>query len=214
MDENDLARVLKRCLVDGQRADWDVFVALAQPLVAAGVLRSLSRLALATRELVDDLIQETFLKLCSNDFRILRNFRAGDTNALCVYLKTIASSIVMDHFRLQTALKKGASKITVSLDDVAAQLAVNDGQFAAFELRTILRHVETCLATQDPRNRAIFWLYHRLGMTPKEIASVPGVELNIDGIETAVYRLTKSVRECLRRAGLLQKEPIHEGDHG
>jgi RNA polymerase sigma-70 factor (ECF subfamily) len=115
MDDKDLASTLKRCLANGDRADWESFMKLAQPLVAAGVLRSCSRMAMTTRDLVDDLIQETFLKRCANDFRILRNFRMDNINALHVYLKTIAASVAVDHFRTQSTQSKGAGKATVSL---------------------------------------------------------------------------------------------------
>lgn len=208
----DLATILKRCLSNGGRADWEHFMQLVQPVVAAGVLRSVSRLKPANRELVDDLVQETFLKLCDRDFRILRSFRSEEQNALHVYLKTIASSVVIDHFRSRSALKKGAAKTAGSLDDVAPQLAVHDRQFAELERRELLEHVEQCLKSQESSARTMFWLYHRRGLTPKAIASLPGVRLSSNGVETAVYRLTKSVRECLRKAGLLPAPPIREGN--
>jgi RNA polymerase sigma-70 factor, ECF subfamily len=212
MDDKDLASILKRCLANGTKADWECFVELAQPVLAAGVLRSLSRLTPATRELVDDLIQETFLKICAANFRVLRNFRTDDSNALRVYLRTIAASTVTDHFRSQSALKKGAGKKMASLDDVAPQLAADDRQFAELERRDIFERVEKCLDTQEPRNRTIFWLYHRQGFTPKAISALAGIGLSPDGIETTIYRLTKGVRECLRRAGLFKTAAIHEGD--
>jgi RNA polymerase sigma-70 factor (ECF subfamily) len=210
MHESDLASVLRGCLASSQRADWESFMQLAQPVIAAGVLSATSRVGATNRELVDDLVQETFLKMCAEEFRILRNFRMNESNALRAYLKTIATSVVMDYFRSHLAQKKGSGKTIANLDDVSQQLAVSDGQFAEVERRNMLHHVDKCLDGQESRNRALFWLYHRQGMTPKAIASLKGMTVSSDGIESAIYRLTRVVRECLRKAGLLRTPTIRE----
>jgi len=211
MDETDLAALLRRCLAGGENADWDRFIRLSQPTVAAGVLRSISSSARVDRELADDLIQDTFLKLCADDFRVLRRFRGDDAVSLRVYLKTIAGTIATDHFRSQAALKKGSGKAPVSLDDLVRQPGADDARFAELEREILLERVERCLDSQQSRDRRVFWLYHRQGMTPKTISALPGVGLASDGVETLVYRLTKNVRECLQRAGLLQSAAVREG---
>jgi RNA polymerase sigma-70 factor, ECF subfamily len=205
MENNDLAQVLKACLDGGGRAEWEHFIALAQPVLASGVLRTLSRVPIASRELVDDLVQDTFLKLCNHDFRILRNFRTGDTIALRAYLKTIAGSVVMDHFRSN---KPGRS---VDLDAVAATLASSDGMSGDLERKLLLARVQKCLEGEEPRNRQIFWLYHRQGLTPRAISVLSGIGMGMGGVETAIYRLTNAVRECLRRAGVLEPATFREG---
>lgn len=205
MDDRDITQILNRCLDGGGEAEWEAFIARVQPVIASGVLRSLSRGTSASRELADDLIQDCFLKICANDFRVLRNFRAADANALRVYLRTIAGSIVMDHFRSQR------SRPAVDLDDVATTLASHDGAAEDLERKILLERVEKCLSTQDPRSRRIFWLYHRQGLTPKVISALPGIGMGTGGVETAVYRLTGAVRECLRKAGVLEPATFREG---
>lgn len=79
MEHKDLAQVLKECLKNARRGQWDAFVEMAQPIVASGVIRTLSRFLKPDRDLVDDLVQDTFVKLCASDFRVLRSFRAEDT---------------------------------------------------------------------------------------------------------------------------------------
>jgi RNA polymerase sigma factor (sigma-70 family) len=211
MHDSDLVTILGRCLTKGDTADWELFISLAQPIVASGVLRTLSDTARADRALVDDLIQETFVRLCAADFRVLRRFRGADPNALAVYLKTIAASIAIDYFRSQSAQKKGSGTPPASLDAIASRLGKDDARFAEFERKLLLEHVDKCLETQEPRNRTIFWLYHRQGLTPKAISALPGVGLAADGVETAIYRLTKAVRDCLQRAGILQPASRPEG---
>jgi RNA polymerase sigma-70 factor, ECF subfamily len=212
MDDSDLVRILERCLTQGERADWELFISLAQPIIAAGVLRNVSRAERADGALVDDLVQETFLRLCAADFRALRRFRGTDPNALEAYLKTIAASITIDHFRSQSSRKKGSGKAPASLQDVAWQIGKDDEQFSELERKALLERVDKCLETQERRNRKIFWLFHRQGLTPKAIAALPGIGLAADGVATAIYRLTKAVRDCLRRAGVLEPASRREGE--
>ena len=205
MDGGDVAQLLKRCLNGGGNAEWEAFIALAQPVIASGILRSLSRGTFVTRDLADDLIQDCFLKICDKDFRVLRNFRGADANSLRAYLRAIASSIVMDHFR------SPGSGSHVDLDVVAATLASHDREPEDLERRMLLDWVEKCLSTQDPTRRRIFWLYHRQGLTPRTISELPGVGMERDGVETAVYRVTIAVRKCLRKAGVLEPPTFREG---
>ena len=211
MEERDIARKLALCLSHSTPDNWESFFAVAQPIVAAGVIRSLSTWASASRDLADDLIQETFLKMCHADFRILRNFRAKDSNAFHVYLRTIAASIVLDYFRSQTALKKGSGKATASLDDMPAEFGAPDKSFDRVEQTMMLDRVTVCLSAQDTRNRRVFWLYHRQGLTPKDIAALPGLGMGASGVETTIYRLTRMVRDCMRKAGFLQPAILREG---
>ncbi len=209
--ETDIAPLLARYLQTGKAADLDRFIKFAQPVVAVGVWRAAKRMSHPDRAFIDDMIQETFLKICADDFRVLRDFRACNTNALEVYLKTIAASVVIDHFRSQSAQKKGSGKKSASLDDVADGLAIEDTQFSQLERSQMLLWVGKCLDTQEPRNRAIFWLYHRQELKPRVISALPGINLSSDGVETLIYRLTRAVRDCLRRAGLLRSAPVREG---
>jgi RNA polymerase sigma-70 factor, ECF subfamily len=52
------------------------------------------------------------------------------------------------------------------------------------------------LETKD-RDRTIFWLYYRQGMTAKEITGLPGIGLSLKGVESALHRLVKLVRDHL-----------------
>jgi len=44
------------------------------------------------------------------------------------------------------------------------------------------------------RNRAIFWLHNRDGMTSQAIASIPWIGLNTKGVETALRRMTQMIQ--------------------
>ena len=89
MDEGNLALILRQCLGGGNSAQWEAFFALAQPMVASAIIRTLARGSAMNRDLADDLIQNTFVKICDDNFRVLRNFRSDDPTALRAYLKTV-----------------------------------------------------------------------------------------------------------------------------
>jgi RNA polymerase sigma-70 factor (ECF subfamily) len=44
------------------------------------------------------------------------------------------------------------------------------------------------------RDRSVFWLYYRQGLTSKAIASLPGIGLTSKGVEAMIHRLSKAVR--------------------
>ncbi len=105
----------------------------------------------------------------------------------------------MDYFR---SLPHGKP---VPLDDVEGHVAVDDRTHQNLERKMLLDHVEKCLGNAEPRSQQVFWLYHQEGMKPKEIAALPGLGMGMSGVETVVYRLTIQVRDCLRKAGVLNR---------
>jgi len=143
----------------------------------------------------DDLIQDTFAKLCAADFRVLRNFRGQDAASLQAYLRVIAASVATDHFR-------ASHEPAVSLDDPDKAPSVSDdGPARDIEHHLLLDRIDKCLASQKDRDRWIFWLYHRHGFTPKSISALPAVGVGQSGVETLLHRLTKAVAECLKKTG-------------
>jgi DNA-directed RNA polymerase specialized sigma24 family protein len=124
---------------------------------------------------------------------VLRNFRGEVPASLHAYLRTIAVSIAIDHFRAEPAP-------AVSLDDPESPLSIPDNRPARdIERRLLLDRIKKCLTAQRARDRWIFWLYHRDGMTPQAISSVPSVGLGRSGVETLIYRLTREVADCVKK---------------
>jgi RNA polymerase sigma factor (sigma-70 family) len=187
-------QVLRDCLETGAASRWETFIGLAQPVVAAAVFRTIGRWGRADSSVADDLIQDTFARLCARDFRALRNFRGQDSTALCAYLRVIARSVATDGFRAERAP-------AVSLDDPDTAPLADDSSARAIERSLLLDRIDKCLAAQKERDRRIFWLYHRHGWTPKSIAALPAIEMGTSGIETLLYRLTKAAADCMKKGG-------------
>src|SRR3984893_1007863 len=62
--------------------------------------------------------------------------------------------------------------------------------------KEIDEHLKRVLNGPDPeRDRMIFWLYFRQGMSTKEIASLPTIGLGCQGVGSVIERLKHSIRE-------------------
>jgi RNA polymerase sigma-70 factor (ECF subfamily) len=180
---------------------WERFIEEAHGVVASTVFRTLARWRTPQRDRVDDLVQETFLKLCANKFSLLQKFRSDRQEAFVAYLRAIAASVVSDSLRSSAAEKRGSGNEPVGLDEVfdAAEPA---GSVAVIERELLLGQVDRCLSGQIERDRQVFWLYYRHGLTSRAIAEIKAVNLTSSGVESLIRRLTIAVQKCLKvRAG-------------
>jgi len=63
-------------------------------------------------------------------------------------------------------------------------------------LKEIDEHLKRVLTGPDQeRDRMIFWLYFRQGMSTKEIASLPTIGLGAKGVGSVIERLKHGIRE-------------------
>jgi RNA polymerase sigma-70 factor, ECF subfamily len=192
MREQTAAELIAVCLETGSEAAWQQLVAEFQPLIASVVLRAVRRYDFSAHGIVDDLVQETFLRLCRDNCKALREFRHRHEAAIFGYVKVVAASVANDHFR-QVNAQKRTGELAVD-PEVLLTVAVDVGANAEDSL--LLREVENCLEsiTENERDRKIFWRYYRQGLTSVEIAALPGVELSAKGVESCLLRLLKAIR--------------------
>jgi hypothetical protein len=50
------------------------------------------------------------------------------------------------------------------------------------------------------RDQTLFWLYYRHGMSASAIASLSTIGLSVKGVESAILRLTRQVRNHIARS--------------
>src|SRR5882724_5353716 len=100
------AEILNACLETGSESAWIAFVQRFQPLIAGSISRVLRRYGTSSPALIDDLVQETYLRLCRDNCRSLREFKARHEEAIFGYLKVIAISVALDHVRSRAATKR------------------------------------------------------------------------------------------------------------
>ena len=120
---------------------------------------------------MDDLIQDTFLKLFANDRKALRSIKNEYENTIFGYLKVVASNVVRDHFR-QTENKVEEIELT---DPVLPPTP--DGwdriEFARLKDKIQTRLQSLSSSETYQRDEMIFWLYYEQGYTAKEISLLP-----------------------------------------
>lgn len=162
---------------------WAEFVSRFQPLIAGVVARTARRWVPVTATLVDDLVQETYLKLCSEEFRRLREFQSRHEDAIYGYLKAIAYTVTLDYFKVHYAAKRGANlRSDKDFDDFmrveGKENSIEDNVLQQ-ELEGVAREI-----AEGERDKLVFLLYYRQGFTTSKIARIPGIGLSQKGVET------------------------------
>jgi RNA polymerase sigma-70 factor (ECF subfamily) len=189
-----------RCSEAGEIEAWEEFVRRFHRLIAAVVLRTAGRLGDCSAQTVDDLIQDTYLKLCSDNFRLLRDFDQRHPDAFLGFVRVVAANVARDHFKGTHSKKRGAGRtesISENLAPVSGEGCV--GSPKAIERAVLIdevrRHLELCTSGPDQdRNARIFWLYYRTGLSAGAIASLPGIGLTTKGVESLIQRTTRDLR--------------------
>jgi RNA polymerase sigma-70 factor, ECF subfamily len=192
--------LLKACVGTNNEAAWLEFVRRFQPVIAKVVLRTARHWAEPHPDLRDDLIQATYLKLCADNCRLLRRFQSQHRDAIFGFLKVVAASVVHDHFKSERARKRDTNQT----EGLSAQAwfdppEAGSGSLKTMETQVVMRQIDEALGKlfqgeNLERNRLIFWLHHRYGMTAAAIASIPSIGLNIKGVESTLRRMTHVIQ--------------------
>jgi RNA polymerase sigma-70 factor (ECF subfamily) len=192
MDYPDLSdrELLERCLVQPRdEAAWSEFLRRFRPILAGVIFNSLSRWRKPSRELMDDLVHDTVMKIIARDCRALREFEFRHDNALRGFLKVVASHVVEDYRRRSREQEED------SLDD-APDLQQEEDFAEESEKRLLLRQMNEFLATRvAERDLSVFWLFRRQGLTAKQISEQDGIGLKLKEVEYVIWRLTRLLIE-------------------
>ena len=198
-----VSELLRACLDTGNTAAWGEFVRVYQRLIASMVLRALRQYTNLTAELVDDLVQTVFLRLVRDDCALLRHFEPEREGSFEKYLKQVSVSVVLDHYRKEKAGKRSGDRLAVPLEDLIETMkadGANVEQEVLINQVFVAAGVETRDSPTGARDRAIFAMRFRQGLTCIEIAKVKGFNLTPEGVESVLHRLTSSVRKRVRVA--------------
>ena len=199
---NDL---LMAC-IGGDASAWEEFIRRFSPVIARVVFRVACRYGDSSKSVVDDLVQDTYLKLCSNDCKLLKSFEPQHAESIFAFLKVVASCVAHDHFKSRLAQKRGAGNTTDTLDEMhgfaPGDSANSPRSLAHIERDVLIRQIDEHLSTLLPpveakRGRAVFWLYYRAGFSASAIASLPAMGLTTKGVESLLLRTTRIVRRKL-----------------
>lgn len=194
--------LLQICLLSNNAGLWTEFIRRSQPMIAGVIVKVMRNWRRPCPTVIDDLVQETYLKLCANDFKYLREFVCEHENALYGFLKVVASHVVHDHFRSSYSQKRGSGKEDEELEQVSLRSPDASTSADHIERGILIHEINECLEVRAagpnfPRDYAIFWLYYVQGYTAKAISRLPNIGLSVKGVESTLLRLTRLVREGL-----------------
>jgi tetratricopeptide (TPR) repeat protein len=88
--------LIRACVETGHADAWEEFMRRFHGVIASTVIRT-ARGAISAAA-IDQLIQDTYLKIWDNRRRVLREVQTQGQEAILGLLKTIASSVTMDYF--------------------------------------------------------------------------------------------------------------------
>jgi len=196
-----LKEIVFLCAGDCNEEAWEEFVSRVGRPISLTIIRTASLWGATSAALVQDLIQITYLKLWEDGCRLLRDFAAQHPEHILGYLKKIAANATHDYFKHSHSKSSGGDVPHVSTSDIEPEVGKDvqgseDGiAFGVFldEVDELLKRSLT--GPDQERDRAIFWLYFRQGMSTKEIASLPSIGLGSKGVGSVIERLKQRIRE-------------------
>lgn len=206
MDPRKLSteELARRCLASRDKDLWTEFVRRFQPVITGVIVKRLLRYTRYNHTLADDLVGETFLKICKDDFKALREFEFRHETALHGFLKVMALNALEDHFRKDKSDKRGGGRPEDDFESAKATVAAISDSVESIHNRIQLNEVHACLQQlrSEPnfdRDYKIFCLYYCDGLTAQAISQLPGIGLTVKGVESTLLRLIKWLRDKLRK---------------
>jgi RNA polymerase sigma-70 factor (ECF subfamily) len=202
-EANRLARI---CAYSTDDSEWERFVRTVSPVVALAARRIGANWGDFSSNTASEVVQEVFLKLCDDDRRILREFEDRGNDSFLKLLRMITASVGTDYFRRLRAEKRGGRAVTASLDEHCRDVDFADSRaLSALEWPALMGQLDRLLA-QFPnavsgRDRTVFWLYYRHGFTAEAISRIPDIGLGAKGVESAILRMTRLLRERISGGG-------------
>jgi len=201
LSAGELAR---RCAESDDPAVWEEFVCRFHPLIASVVLRTARRWGVTSTAVIDDVIQEIYLKLCSDQCRLLRDFKPHHEDAIFGYLKVVAANAASDYFKSTIHEPSDAAAGPELLETMDTRPAHSGPSFT--ERQVLIGEIDACLqkilpASSRERDYEIFWLHYRAGMTARAIAELQYLGLTTKGVESTLLRLIRLLRQELGEAG-------------
>ena len=187
---------LVKVCVKGMPEAWPEFIRRYHGLIASVVLRTSRRWGIQSAKYVEDLIQEVYVRLCADDYRLLKAYQGDYKSSFFGYLRVVATNVVYDQLRSLGSLNRGneiSGQVLLELNDVLATAVPKEREL-------LVKEIDSILKTRASENeRAIFWLYYRDGFSAAEIAAVLTSNLTVKGVESLLHSLVRRIMSELTK---------------
>jgi RNA polymerase sigma factor (sigma-70 family) len=200
--------LFRQCVADPENGDhWQEFVRKYNPLIVRNVAstwRKYGPSQFPAKEQAEDLLQNVYLAIVKNDFRMLRNFRGETEEEANAYLVRTVINETIAYLRRNLTLRRNVNE--TSLDELLKE-AEDEGKPLPHSLTQrppklsemeFIKVLEQCFTGQY-RNRdiLIFLLHFRDGYSATEIAAMRVCTLEIVSINNLLGRMKKELRKFL-----------------
>ncbi|MGB5037471.1 MAG: sigma-70 family RNA polymerase sigma factor [Blastocatellia bacterium] len=212
--ERSAVALVQDCGLSTDSAAWTEFVDTFNRRIVAAVIRERRQRGLSSdptaADAVSDLVQDVYLRLLANDRRALRDFRGETEIAVYAYLARIVRAAVGDRTRRDSSQKRHAQ--TVPLDagvdgegstPLSELLAASDVSSPELQMRerAVPGRLRALLAgggVPNPERDALVFELHVLeGLSAREIAGIPALDLSLSAVEGVLRRTRERLRERL-----------------
>jgi len=171
-------------LCRGEKAAWDAFVGRFAPVVQAAVRRLLRAMGRGEADIAD-LVQDVFLRLCKDEFRLMRGYDPARAS-VSTWLTVVARSTALDVLRRRTVLQVALDDVPeAALGVVAPELPAESGKLPLDGL--------------PPRQRLVLTLLFERDMDVAEVARM--LELDPQTVRSMKHKALTRLRERLGLAG-------------
>jgi RNA polymerase sigma-70 factor (ECF subfamily) len=199
-----LVELIRACAETNDDRAWEEFVARTQRPISLSIRHTAMQWGKDPQQYIEDLLQETYLKLCANRCRALLEFaRQHEEDAVMGYIKTIAINLAHDHFKGLHSQKRGGGETNQLLEEFdppsqSGSLGGPEAMEREIFLKQVDERLQACAAGSNrERDCLIFWFYYLQGMSARAIAELATIELTAKGVESVLTRLMRCVREHL-----------------
>lgn len=110
--------LIRACAESNDRASWEEFVSRFHRPISISVIRAAHQWTAVPQQVVDDLVQETYVKLCADKCHLLHAFAQEHPEAIEGYIRMIACNVARDDFKARYSQKRGAGRDQESLNDI------------------------------------------------------------------------------------------------
>lgn len=195
---------LIRACIESDRGAWDEFVRRFVPLIFAVVSRRARYYGQVSKPVIEDIVQDVLLKLVAKGYLNRWSHERGSVEG---FIAIVATNAAADHFKAVHAGKRRPA-LPTAIDELPDREIRDDKAAAVLDTNVLLDELNAQLvAVASERERRVFWLYYRHGLTAKAIAAIPGIGLTAKGVESLLFRLTSTLRKNLTKAMGAEAEP-------
>jgi len=170
-------------LIDGDDRAWRTFVLRWSNLIFSVVLRTLGSQQNSSREEVEDVCQDVFLRLTRDGFRLLRRFDP-ERASFATWLHLVARSTAVDHLR-----RRRDSAVPL---EAIEEPGITDSE-------PDMEHLSLPAGILSPRQQLVLKLLLEKDLSPQEVADF--LKINVQTVHSLKHKALKKIRHFLRNGG-------------